>query len=152
MADGLSLAWKAQRTSMRARQRLVRALITTMIADEKAGEIVLVIRWKGGQSELRLRKPKTGEHGCCTPKDAILVIQAWPSAGDPPPDQREGHRQRAGHAGRPAPDPRRFQSEQVAAVLKRKGRPCRVNSEISDLNVSRYLRRRRSITRPSRWA
>jgi hypothetical protein len=58
---------------MRARLRLVRALITEIIADvdEKAGEIVLVIRCKGGQhSELRLRKPKTGERGYRTP-DAL---------------------------------------------------------------------------------
>jgi hypothetical protein len=45
-----------------------RALITEIVADvdEEAGEIVLVIHWKGGQhSELRVRKPRTGEHGCC---------------------------------------------------------------------------------------
>jgi hypothetical protein len=60
LADDLSAAWKAPRTTMRTRQRLVRALITEIVADvdEAAGEIVLVIHWKGGQhSELRVRKP-----------------------------------------------------------------------------------------------
>jgi Recombinase zinc beta ribbon domain len=69
LADDLSAAWKASRTTMRARQRLVRTLITEIVADvdEAAAEIVLIIHWKGGQhSELRVRKPKTGEHGCCT--------------------------------------------------------------------------------------
>ena len=44
---------------------LVRALITEIVADvdETAGEIVLVIHWTGGQhSQLRIKKPKTGEH------------------------------------------------------------------------------------------
>src|SRR6266566_8383542 len=74
LADDLSAAWKAPRTTMRTRQRLVRALITEIVADvdEAAGEIVLVIHWKGGQhSELRVRKPRTGEHGCSTPEQAL---------------------------------------------------------------------------------
>jgi hypothetical protein len=77
LSDDLVAAWKARRTTMRTRQRLVRALVTEIIADvdEVAGEIVLVIHWKGGQhSELRVRKPKTGEHGCSTPEQALAVI------------------------------------------------------------------------------
>ena len=64
---------------MRTRQRLVRALITEIIADvdAAAGEIVIVIHWKGGQhSELRVRKPKTGEHGCQTSNEAVAVIRS----------------------------------------------------------------------------
>jgi DNA invertase Pin-like site-specific DNA recombinase len=79
LADDLSAAWNAPKTTMRTRQRLVRALITEIIADvdEEAGEIVLVIHWKGGQhSELRVRKPKTGEHGCNTPEQALAVMRS----------------------------------------------------------------------------
>ena len=79
LADDLSAAWKAPRTTMRTRQRLVRALITEIIADvdEAAGEIVLVIHWKGGQhSELRVRKLRTGEHGCNTPEQALAVMRS----------------------------------------------------------------------------
>jgi DNA invertase Pin-like site-specific DNA recombinase len=79
LADDLSAAWKAPRTTMRTRQRLVRALITEIIVDvdEAAGEILLVIHWKGGQhSELRVRKPRTGEHGCSTPEQALAVIRS----------------------------------------------------------------------------
>ena len=78
LADDLAAAWKAPKTTMRTRQRLVRALITEIVADvdEAAGEIVLVIHWKGGQhSELRVKKPKTGEHGCCTPEQALAVMR-----------------------------------------------------------------------------
>jgi DNA invertase Pin-like site-specific DNA recombinase len=79
LVDDLSEAWKAPRTTMRTRQRLVRTLITEIIADvdERAGEIVLVIHWKGGQhSELRIRKPRTGEHGCRTSEEAVAVIRS----------------------------------------------------------------------------
>jgi DNA invertase Pin-like site-specific DNA recombinase len=78
LADDLLAAWKAPRTTMRTRQRLVRALITEIIVDidKAAGEIVFVIHWKGGQhSELRVRKPRTGEHGC-TPEQALAVIRS----------------------------------------------------------------------------
>jgi len=79
LADDLLAAWKAPRTTMRTRQRLVRALITEIVVDidKEAGEIVLVIHWKGGQhSELRVRKPRTGEHGCSTPEQALAVIRS----------------------------------------------------------------------------
>ena len=79
LVDDLSAAWKAPRTTMRTRQRLVRALITEIVADvdEPAGEIVLVIHWKGGQhSELRIRKPRTGEHGCSTSAQALAVMRS----------------------------------------------------------------------------
>jgi hypothetical protein len=79
LVDDLSAAWKAPRTTMRTRQRLVRALITEIIVDidDAAGEIVLVIHWKGGQqSELRIRKPRIGEHGCSTPEQALAVIRS----------------------------------------------------------------------------
>jgi Recombinase/Resolvase, N terminal domain/Recombinase zinc beta ribbon domain len=79
LADDLSAAWKAARTTTRTRQRLVRALITEIITDvdETAGEIVLVIHWKGGQhSELRVRKPKSGEHGRHTPEQALDVVRS----------------------------------------------------------------------------
>jgi hypothetical protein len=79
LADDPTVAWEAPQTTMRTRQRLTRALITEIVADvgEAAGEIVLVIHWKGGQhSELRIHKPKPGEHGCHTPEDALAVMRS----------------------------------------------------------------------------
>ena len=82
LATDLTTAWNAPGTTMRSRQRLVRALIKDIIADvdEATREVVLVIHWKGGQhSQLRVKKPKTGEHGCRTADDALAVIRSMAS-------------------------------------------------------------------------
>lgn len=66
LADDLAAAWGAPGVTMRARQQLMRGLVTDIIADvdEAAREVILTIHWRGGQhSQLRVRKPKTGEHG-----------------------------------------------------------------------------------------
>jgi len=197
LTDDLAVAWKAPQTTMRTRQRLVRALITEIVADvdEIAGDIVLVIHWKGGQhSELHIRKPKTGEHGCRTSDEAVDVMRSmagrWSDQDIAASLNRMGfptgqgktwtahrvsslRRVRGIHGYRSAekngewltlteaaaklavshhqvrklikagvlvseqvmPDaPHQIraaglQSEQVAAALKRKGRPCRVDPE-----------------------
>src|ERR1700676_1940814 len=62
LADDLTAAWNAPGVSMRARQRLLLALVTDIIADvdEAAREVVVTMHWRGGQhSQLRVRKPKT---------------------------------------------------------------------------------------------
>jgi hypothetical protein len=64
---------------MRARQQLLRTLIADIVVDvdDDAREVVLTIHWRGGQhSELRVRKPRTGEHGCATPEDALAVMRS----------------------------------------------------------------------------
>ena len=79
LAEDLSAAWNAPGTTTRTRQRLVRALIREIVADvdETTREVVLVIHWRGGQhSELRVRKPRSGEHGCRTPEEALAVIRS----------------------------------------------------------------------------
>ena len=65
--------------------------------DEAAREIVLTIHWKGGQhSELRLRKPQSGEHDCNTPDEALAVIRSMAT---------------------------RWSDEDIAATLNRMGMP-----------------------------
>jgi excisionase family DNA binding protein len=79
LADNLSAAWNAPGVTMRARQRLLRALIVNIVVDvdDQAREVVLTIHWRGGQhSELRVRKPRTGEHGCATTEDALAVMRS----------------------------------------------------------------------------
>jgi DNA invertase Pin-like site-specific DNA recombinase len=79
LADDLDAAWNAPSVTMRARQRLLRALVADIIADvdEEAREVVLTIHWRGGQhSQLRVRKPKSGEHGCRTPEEALAVMRS----------------------------------------------------------------------------
>ena len=71
-------AWNAPTVTMRSRQQLVRALVTQIIAnvDPSRREIIFTIHWRGGQhSELRIAKPKSGEHGCTTPADAMALIR-----------------------------------------------------------------------------
>ena len=79
LADNLSMAWNAPGVTMRARQQLLRTLITDIIVDvdDKARDVVLTIHWRGGQhSELRVRTPRTGEHGCATTEDALAVMRS----------------------------------------------------------------------------
>jgi len=85
LAADLAAAWNAPDTSMRARQRLVRALIKDIVADvdDEAREVVLVIHWQGGQhSQLRIKKPNTGEHGCRTPEEALAVMRSMAGRWD----------------------------------------------------------------------
>src|SRR3954451_9986649 len=73
LADDLAAAWNAPSVTMRTRQRLLRALVTDIVADvdEAAREVVLTIHGRGGQhSRLWVRKPRSGEHGCRTPEEA----------------------------------------------------------------------------------
>lgn len=45
--------------------------------DEAGREIILTIHWRGGQhSKLRVTKPRSGEHGCRTPEEAMAVIRS----------------------------------------------------------------------------
>src|SRR3954465_8378127 len=79
LADDLGAAWNAPGVTMRTRQQLLRSLVVDIIADadEATGEVVLTIHWRGGQhSHLRVRKPKSGEHGCRTPDAALAVIRS----------------------------------------------------------------------------
>ena len=79
LADNLSTAWNAPGVTMRARQQLLRTLITEIVVDvdDDARDVVLTIHWRGGQhSELRVHKPRTGEHGCATTEDALAVIRS----------------------------------------------------------------------------
>lgn len=79
LAEDLHAAWNAPGVTMLTRQQLLRALVVEIIADVDEGgrEIILTIHWRGGQhSQLRVHKPKTGEHGCRTPEEALAIIRS----------------------------------------------------------------------------
>jgi len=79
LAENLSSAWNAPDVTMRARQQLLRTLIADIIVDvdDAVRDVVLTVHWRGGQhSELRVRKPQTGEHGCATAEDALAVMRS----------------------------------------------------------------------------
>ena len=79
LAKDLRLAWYAPGVTAPARQRLVRTLIADIVADvdDDACDVILTIHWQGGQhSQLRVKKPKPGEHRCQTPDEALEVMRA----------------------------------------------------------------------------
>ena len=79
LAEDLRAAWHAPSVSMRTRQRIVRALITGVVADvdDTANHVILTIHWRGGQhSRLRVRKLKSGEHRHRTTEEALAVIES----------------------------------------------------------------------------
>jgi excisionase family DNA binding protein len=82
LAEDLQAAWSSPGVTMRSRQQLLRALIADIIAeyDETSREILLTIHWRGGQhSQLQVRKPQSGEHGCRTPEQALAVMRSMAS-------------------------------------------------------------------------
>jgi hypothetical protein len=120
IAKDLEAAWKNANVSMRCRQQLVRALVNEVVVDIDGAtrEIVLIIHWKGGQhSELRLRKPRSGEHACSTSDDALAVIQSMAT---------------------------RWSDQDIAATLNRMGLPTGQNKTWTAHRVS-SIRRVRGV-------
>lgn len=79
LAQDLEAAWNAPGVDMRCRQQLLRALIKDIVADvdDAAREVILTIHWHGGQhSQVRVRKPRSGEHGQHTPEEALSVMRS----------------------------------------------------------------------------
>jgi excisionase family DNA binding protein len=79
LAEDLQAAWNTPSVPMRARQQILRALIVDIVATYHPAtrDITLTIHWRGGQhSELKVQKPKTGEHGCRTPEEALATIRS----------------------------------------------------------------------------
>jgi hypothetical protein len=65
LAEDLEAVWNSSASDLRAKQRRARALIEEIVVDvEDANrEVFFVVPWRGGQhSELRVRKPRPGEH------------------------------------------------------------------------------------------
>jgi hypothetical protein len=109
-----------QQASRCAQERLLRALIVNIVVDvdEQAREVVLTIHWRGGQhSQLRVLKPRSGDHGCATTEDALAVMRSM--------------------AGR-------WSDEHIAASLNRKGIPTGQGKTWTTKRVS-SVRRVRSI-------
>jgi len=79
LAEDLAVAWNAPGVTMRARQQLLRTLVKDIVADvdDATREVVLTIHWRGGQhSQVKVIKPRSGEHGCRTPEEALVVMRS----------------------------------------------------------------------------
>ena len=78
LSNDLEAVWKSPSADMRTKQRLVRALIEEIVVDldDNKREVILLIHWRGGQhSELRVRKPRPGEHTMRNPVEVDNVIR-----------------------------------------------------------------------------
>ena len=88
MADDLAMVWDRGEAGMKEKQRIVRVLIEEIVVDvdEDLGEVILLVHWRGGQhSELRLKKPKSGEHTKQTGQEPVEIIRQM--AGQWPDDE-----------------------------------------------------------------
>jgi DNA invertase Pin-like site-specific DNA recombinase len=84
LAQDLEAVWEMT-DAMQLKQRIVRLLIQEIVADidEAKAQIVLLIHWAGGRhSEVRVHRPRQGEHGNATSADADLIVRRmagqWP--------------------------------------------------------------------------
>jgi len=79
LAVDLKAVWEHPATDVRLRKRILRTLIDEVIADidSEAGEIVFVIRWKGGvHTELRVHRRRRGQ--CtATSKGTIDAVRTF---------------------------------------------------------------------------
>ncbi len=97
LAADLESVWHAPGTDLRLKQRIVRTLVEEVVVDvdQAANQVVMLIHWSGGRhTELRIWKPKTGEHGHKTAIEAVEVVKQM--AGQYPDDVIAGTLNRLG--------------------------------------------------------
>jgi DNA invertase Pin-like site-specific DNA recombinase len=77
LANDLKAVWSAPTTDARVKKRIVRTLISEVVADidAEAAEIVLLIHWMGGvHTELRLPRKRRGQRNA-TSHDVIAAVR-----------------------------------------------------------------------------
>ncbi|MFN2184004.1 MAG: recombinase family protein [Anaerolineae bacterium] len=86
LAQDMAAVWDST-DAMALKQRIVRVLVQEIVADvdEAQHEVVLLIHWVGGRhSEIRVNRPRTGQHGNATSKQADDIVRCmagqWPDA------------------------------------------------------------------------
>jgi DNA invertase Pin-like site-specific DNA recombinase len=87
LAEDLESIWKAPGTDLRLKQRILRTVIEEIVVDvdQPTNQVVMLIHWSGGRhTELRITKPRTGEHGHRTAAEAVEVVKQM--AGQYPDD------------------------------------------------------------------
>ena len=78
LAADLEAVWQDPHADRRLRKRIVRTLIHEVVVDvdAQAGEIILIIHWKGGvHTELRLPRRRRGQNSSQTSKDVIEAVR-----------------------------------------------------------------------------
>src|SRR5215471_9742260 len=80
LAADLEAVWNHPDADARLKKRIVRALIQEIVVDvdREAGEIILVIHWKGGvHTELRLPRRRRGQNSSQTSKELVEAYECW---------------------------------------------------------------------------
>ena len=132
LAEDLASAWNEPGVTMRSRQQLLRSLIKDIVADvdDAAREVVLTIHWRGGQhSQVKVIKPRSGEHGCRTPDEALAVMRSMAS---------------------------KWSDEHIAATLNRMGLPTGQGKtwtahRVSSVRMVNDIRAYRSAHKDGEW-
>jgi DNA invertase Pin-like site-specific DNA recombinase len=78
LAADLEALWEHPETDARLKKRIVRALIREVVVDvdATAGEVILVIHWKGGvHSELRVPRRRRGQNSRQSPPELIDAVR-----------------------------------------------------------------------------
>jgi DNA invertase Pin-like site-specific DNA recombinase len=78
LAADLEAIWNSADTDVRLKKRIVRTLIREVIADvdAEAGEIVLIIHWRGGvHTELRLPRRRRGQSNAHTSNEIVDAVR-----------------------------------------------------------------------------
>lgn len=132
LAEDLTAAWNAPGVTMRARQQLLRTLVKDIVVDvdDTTREVVLTIHWRGGQhSQVRVVKPRSGEHGCRTSDEALAVMRSMAS---------------------------KWSDEHIAATLNRMGLPTGQGKtwtavRVSSVRMVNDIRAYRSAQKDGEW-
>jgi DNA invertase Pin-like site-specific DNA recombinase len=78
LAADLEAVWHGPHADVRLKKRLVRTVIHEVVVDvdADAGEVILVIHWKGGvHTEVRVPRRRRGQNRAQTPKDVIAAVR-----------------------------------------------------------------------------
>jgi len=79
LAADVEAVWNGPHADVRLKKRIVRTLIDEIVVDvdADAGEVILVIHWKGGvHTELRLPRRRRGQNSTQTSKDIIGAVRS----------------------------------------------------------------------------
>jgi DNA invertase Pin-like site-specific DNA recombinase len=78
VAADLEAVWRNSHADIRLKKRLVRTLIHEIVVDidADAGEVILVIHWKGGvHTELRLPRRRRGQNATHTSRNVVEAVR-----------------------------------------------------------------------------
>jgi DNA invertase Pin-like site-specific DNA recombinase len=78
LAADLEAVWRSPHADVRLKKRVLRTLIHEIVVDvdANAGEVILVIHWKGGvHTELRLPRRRRGQNSTHTSTDVVEAVR-----------------------------------------------------------------------------